>query len=87
MSSGDAASTDVISDSSLENCQGKVGEQAEGERNIHLGLILVILAPELDFTNSLLMNKPVGKVILVPLGAVSSTWRSDMVDKRWDSSG
>jgi hypothetical protein len=41
--------------------------------------MLVILSPELDLTNSLLMKSPVGNVILRPLGAVSSTFRSAML--------
>lgn len=36
----------------------------------------MILSPELDLTNSLLINRPVGNVILRPFGALSSTFRS-----------
>jgi hypothetical protein len=42
-------------------------------------LIVVIFSLDFDFTHSLLMNRPVGWVYLTPLGAVSSTDRSDMV--------
>jgi hypothetical protein len=45
----------------------------------YVGLMLVIFSPELDLTNSLLMKSPVGNVILRPLGAVSSTFRSAML--------
>lgn len=45
----------------------------------YLGLMVVIFFPELDATNSLLMNRPVGSVILRPFGAVRSTWR-DMIE-------
>jgi hypothetical protein len=48
----------------------------------------VIFWPELDLTNSLLMKRPVGKVIFVPLGAVRSTERFDIVtdcEARWVS--
>jgi hypothetical protein len=38
----------------------------------------LIFLPSLLFTHSLLMKRPVGWVYFVPLGAVSSTWRSDM---------
>ena len=44
-----------------------------------VGLIEVILLPLEEGTNSLLMNRPVGCVYFNPLGAVSSTERSDMV--------
>lgn len=39
----------------------------------------LIFLPSLLFTHSLLMKRPVGWVYFVPLGAVSSMWRSDMV--------
>jgi hypothetical protein len=45
----------------------------------YVGLIEVILSPELDFTNSLLMNRPVGRVIFLPFGAVKSTVRPDIL--------
>ena len=49
-----------------------------------MGLMEVILSPELDLTNSLLINKPVGRVIFLPLGAVNSTLRSAIVErKQW----
>jgi hypothetical protein len=41
-----------------------------------LGLMVVILFPDFDDTNSLLMNNPSGCLYLRPLGAVSSTARS-----------
>jgi hypothetical protein len=50
-----------------------------GHEPSYLGLMLVILAPELDLTNSLLMKSPVGSLMEVPFGAVSWTVRSDMV--------
>lgn len=43
------------------------------------GLMLVIFSPDLAFTHSLLMKRPVGWMYLWPLGAVSSTERSDML--------
>ena len=46
----------------------------------HVGLILVIFMPELALTNSLLMKRPVGSVILRPLGAVSSTFKSAILE-------
>lgn len=46
----------------------------------YVGLILVIFSPELDFTNSLLMKIPVGNVIFLPLGALRSIERSDILD-------
>ena len=42
--------------------------------------MLVILSPELDLTNSLLMKRPVGNVIFFPLGAVSSTFKSAILE-------
>jgi hypothetical protein len=41
--------------------------------------MLVIFSPELDFKNLLLMKIPVGKVIFLPLGAVRSMERSDIL--------
>jgi hypothetical protein len=38
----------------------------------------VIFLPSLLFTHSLLMNRPVGCVYFLPLGAVSSIERSDI---------
>ena len=43
----------------------------------YVGFMLVIVLPSEDGVNSLLMNRPVGWVYLRPLGAVSSTVRSD----------
>jgi hypothetical protein len=60
-----------------------ISENAAEDTNngiTHVGLILVIFSLELDLTNSLLINRPVGKVILRPLGAVSSTFRSAMLE-------
>lgn len=53
-----------------------------------MGLMLVIFWPELEATNSLLMNKLVGNVIFRPFGAWSSAW-SDMmnVQKNQDQIG
>ena len=45
----------------------------------YVGLMLVILLPDLDFTNSLLMKRPVGCRYFSPLGAVSSIERSVMI--------
>lgn len=45
----------------------------------YLGFIEVMVSPDLDLTNSLLMNSPLGCVYLRPFGAVSSTNRSDML--------
>jgi hypothetical protein len=39
----------------------------------HAGSTDVMVRPALDFTNSLLMKRPVGCVYLTPFGAVSST--------------
>jgi len=47
----------------------------------HEGFMLVILSPELDLTNSLLIKRPVGRVIFLPLGAVRSTLRSDILER------
>lgn len=44
-----------------------------------MGLMVAIFSPDLDLTNSLSMNRPRGWVYLRPLGAVSSTKRSDML--------
>ncbi len=46
---------------------------------MYVGLTLVIVLPDLDFTNSLLMKRPRGWLYLTPLGAVSLMKRSDMV--------
>ena len=50
----------------------------------HVGLMLVILSPFLDFTHSLLIHKPVGCLYFTPLGAVSSTSRSDMLMAKYN---
>lgn len=39
----------------------------------YVGLMLVILSPELDLTNSLLMKRPIGCLYSRPLGAFSWT--------------
>ena len=44
-----------------------------------VGFMLVIISPDFALTHSLLMKRPVGCVYLRPLGAVSSTARSDML--------
>lgn len=44
----------------------------------YVGLIEVIFFPSLLFTHSLLMNRPVGWIYFLPLGAVSSMERSDI---------
>ena len=46
----------------------------------YVGFILVIFSPELDLMNSLLMNSPVGRVIFLPLGALRSIERSDILE-------
>ena len=45
----------------------------------YVGFMLVIFSPDFAATHSLLMKRPVGWVYLRPLGAVSSTARSDML--------
>lgn len=47
----------------------------------YVGLVLVIFSPFFDLTNSLLIKIPVGCLYLWPLGAVSSTKRSDIFEK------
>ena len=44
-----------------------------------MGLIEVIFLPSLLFTNSLLMNRPIGWEYFLPLGAVRSRKRSDIL--------
>ena len=44
--------------------------------NSYVGFTEIIFSPDFDFTNSLLMNKPIGWVYLSPFGAVNSTCRS-----------
>jgi len=41
-----------------------------------VGLILVIFSPDFDFTNSLLINRPIGCLYLLPFGAVRSMNKS-----------
>lgn len=45
----------------------------------YVGLMETIFLPSLLFTHSLLMKRPVGWVYFLPLGAVSSTVRSDIL--------
>jgi hypothetical protein len=45
---------------------------------MYLGFMDVMVSPDFDLTNSLLMNRPRGCLYFRPLGAVSSTKRSDM---------
>ena len=45
----------------------------------YVGLMETIFLPSLLFTHSLLMKRPVGWVYYLPLGAVSSTVRSDIL--------
>ena len=45
----------------------------------YVGLIDVSFWPLLLFTHSLLMNRPVGWVYFLPLGAVSSIEKSDIL--------
>jgi hypothetical protein len=42
-----------------------------------------MVSPDLDATNSLLMKRPRGCEYFLPLGAVSSTKRSDMLELLW----
>ena len=44
----------------------------------YVGLIESIFFPSLLFTHSLLINRPVGWLYFLPLGAVSSMERSDI---------
>jgi hypothetical protein len=46
---------------------------------MYLGLMDEMVSPDLDATNSLLMKRPHGWAYFRPLGAVSSTKRSDML--------
>lgn len=59
-----------------------ISTDSEHEANtvmkLYLGLIDVIVSPDLLFTNSLLINKPLGCLYLCPFGAVNSTKRSDI---------
>ena len=48
-------------------------------RVANVGFMLVIFSPDFDLTNSLLINMPVGRVNFLPLGAVRSIVRSDIV--------
>lgn len=50
----------------------------EGRRATYVGSMLVIFSPDFDLTNSLLMKIPIGCLYFRPLGAVSSTVRSDI---------
>lgn len=52
--------------------------RGRGGGEVYVGLMLSIFSPELDFTNSLLMKRPIGCSYFRPLGAVSETKRSDM---------
>ena len=45
----------------------------------NVGFMLVILSPDFALTNSLSMKIPVGKVNFLPLGAVRSIERSDIL--------
>lgn len=45
----------------------------------YVGLMETIFLPSLLFTHSLLMKRPVGWVYFLPLGAVSSIERSDIL--------
>jgi len=89
----DAACTDVIMDSSLyvgyvlisksifeEKLPEKLPENAWRIviHETYVGLVLTIFPPSEDLTHSLLMNRPVGWVYFRPLGAISSTERSDI---------
>ena len=48
--------------------------------SLYVGLMLVIFWPPVALTNSLLMNRPVGRVIFLPFGAVRSTLRSGILE-------
>ena len=49
------------------------------QRCTNVGFMLVIFWPPVALTNSLLMNRPVFKVIFLPFGAVRLTVRSDIL--------
>ena len=52
---------------------GREGKGSEKrKKGTHVGLMVDNVLPALDFTNSLLMNKPSGWVYLTPFGAVIS---------------
>lgn len=68
----------ALSQSVTQVIKAAWGERAQSRT--HEGLMLVILSPELDLTNSLLIKRPVGRVIFFPLGAVNSTLRSAILE-------
>ena len=45
----------------------------------HVGLMLVILSPDLDLTNSLFMKRPIGCLYSRPLGALRLIYRSELM--------
>jgi hypothetical protein len=50
---------------------------------VYLGLMVEMVSPDLDATNSLLMKRPRGWEYFLPLGAVNSTKRSDILNLLW----
>ena len=48
-------------------------------KGTYVGFILVIFSLDELLTNSLLMKRPVGRVIFLPFGAVRSIERSDIL--------
>ena len=48
-------------------------------KEIHVGLMLVILSPDFDLTNSLSMKRPIGCLYSRPLGALRLMNRSEVI--------
>ena len=48
-------------------------------KEIHVGLMLVILSPDFDLTNSLFMKRPIGCLYSRPLGALRLMNRSEVI--------
>jgi hypothetical protein len=77
-SSGPPAYTETISFSSLQTRVVSISRSITDSETDE-GFMLVILSPLFDLTNSLLMNSPVFSLKCLPLGAVRSANRSDML--------
>ena len=80
-SSAVAANTLVISDSSLHRSVRSVSvpQMSPSWNFAYVGFMLVIFCPFCDLTHSLLMKRPRGCLYCTPLGALSSTSRSDIL--------
>ena len=52
-------------------------------REIHVGLMLIILSPDFDLTNSLFMKRPIGCLYSRPLGALRLMNRSEVILDQW----